>query len=543
MGGLGEIGMNCLALEQRDGIVVVDCGTSFPESDLGIDVIHPDFSWLVENADRVRGLVLTHGHEDHIGAVSFLLDELDLPIWAPAHAQALVEKRLRERGFPLEEVRFHEHRVGRPFDVGPFEIESIRVAHSITDATALSIRTAAGVVVHTGDFNFDPDPPDGEPTDAARLEAIGDAGVALLLSDSTNIDVPVRPGSEREVGDALRRIVVQAKQRVFVVMFASNVQRLLSLGEVAVETGRKICLLGRSLSTHTEIATALGKLNFPSNLLVDPEQARTLPRDKLLVLAGGSQAERTSAMRRLASGEHGQMQIDEGDDVVFSSRIIPGHERVVFAMLCDLLRLGAQLHTRVTNPGVHTSGHAGRSEQTRMLELIRPKAFVPVHGTLHHLLRHAELARELGVPQVEVIENGSTVVLDRESGLSRGRGIVHGKVDVAIGGERISAEALKRRAEAGRSGYALVSVVLGANDKLAGPPAVSTRGVPVADDDEAVVRAVARAVAEQLSAGRKRRRSGLSVEEEIRRAARRVILEHSGVRPQIEVQVHRVSDL
>jgi ribonuclease J len=399
------------------------------------------------------------------------------------------------------------------------------------------------VVLHTGDFNFDPDPPDGEPTDVERLAAIGDAGVALLLSDSTNIDVPERPGSEREVAAALRRIVTAAENRVFVVMFASNVQRLRSLCAIAVETGRKLCLMGRSLSTHTEIASAIGKLDYPSNLLVDPDQARTLPRGKLLVLAGGSQAERTSAMRRLASGEHGQMQIDADDDVVFSSRIIPGHERVVFAMLCDLLRLGARLHTRVTDPAVHTSGHAGRSEQRRMIELIRPRAFVPVHGTLHHLLRHAELARELGVQAVDVIENGSTVVWDAERGLARGRGVVHGKVDVALGGERISAEALKRRAEAGRTGYALVSVVMDRNEQLAGPPAVSTRGVPIADDDEAVGRAVARGVAEQLRAGRKRRRSGLSLEEEVRRAARRVLLQHCGVRPQIEVHVHRLSDV
>jgi ribonuclease J len=534
--------MNCLALEQRDGIVVVDCGTSFPESDLGIDVIHPDFSWLSDNADRVSGLVLTHGHEDHIGAVSFLLDELDVPIWTPAHARALVEKRLRERGYPLDEVEFHEHCVRLPFDVGPFQIESIRVAHSITDATALCIRTAGGVVFHTGDFNFDPDPPDGEPTDVDRLRAIGEAGVALLLSDSTNIDVPERTGSEREVGEALRQIVLGAEHRVFVVMFASNVQRLRSLCAIAIETDRKICLLGRSLSTHAEIAKAIGKLNYPSNLLLDPDQARTLPRNKLLVLAGGSQAERTSAMRRLASGEHGQMQVDAGDDIVFSSRIIPGHERVVFAMLCDLLRLGARLHTRVTNPAVHTSGHAGRSEQRRMIELIRPQAFVPVHGTLHHLLRHAELARELGVRAVDVIENGHTVVWDAELGLTRGRDVVHGKVDVALGGERISAGALKRRAEAGRTGYALVSVVMDPSDQLAGPPAVSTRGVPGADDDDDVGRAVARGVAEQLRSGRKRRRSGLSVEEEVRRAARRVLLQHCGVRPQIEVHVHRLAD-
>ncbi len=532
--------MNCLALEQRDGIVVVDCGTAFPESDLGIDVIHPDFSWLVDNVDRLSGVVLTHGHEDHIGAVSFLLSEVDVPIWAPAHARALVERRLPERGFSLKEVRFRDHRVGEPFKVGPFEIESIRVAHSITDATALAIRTAAGLVLHTGDFNFDPDPPDGEPTDEARLRELGDEGVGLLLSDSTNIDVPERAGSEREVAEALRRIVAAAKNRVFIVMFASNVQRLRSLGDIAQESGRKICLLGRSLGNHAEIAKALRRLDWPSDLVIAPEQARDLPRDRVLVLAGGSQAERASAMRRLAWNEHGQMEVSEGDDVVFSSRVIPGNERVVFAMMCDLLRLGVKLHTRVTDPSVHTSGHGGRSEQRKMLELIRPKAFIPVHGTLHHLLRHAELGREVGVDSVDVIENGSTAVWDADAGLSRGANVPHGKIDIAMGGEPLEGDVLKRRADLGRTGCALVSVVVDAEEKMVAPPSVTTRGIPAVDDDEHALRAVARAVEEQLRIRRKRRRGTLPLEEEARRAARRVLLDESGVRSQIDVHVLRL---
>ncbi|MEZ4219647.1 MAG: ribonuclease J [Polyangiaceae bacterium] len=529
--------MNCLALEQRDGILVVDCGTSFPDSDLGIDVIHPDFRWLLDNVEQLSGVVITHGHEDHIGAVSYLLDEIDVPVWTPAHARALIERRLAERGFSRDEVRLRDCRVGQPFRVGPFEVEPIRVAHSITDATALAIRTAAGLVIHTGDFNFDPAPPDGEPTDEARLRALGDEGVQLLLSDSTNIDVPERPGSEQEVGEALREIVEAAEQRVFVVMFASNVQRLRCLGDIARETGRKLCLLGRSLGTHSEVAKTLDRLAWPSDLLVAPEQAQTLPRDQVLVLAGGSQAERSSAMRRLASKEHNQMSVEAGDDVVFSSRVIPGNERIVFAMMCDLLRLGARLHTRVTAPRVHTSGHAGRSEQRRMLELVRPQSFIPVHGTLHHLLRHADLAREQGVEHVDVIENGTTAICDPDAGLRRGPAVPVGKIDIALGGQPLDAETRRRRSDVARTGFVLLSLVVDGDDNLQAPPAVTARGVPSVDDDDDVLRSIAREIVEQLNSRRKRRRTSLPIEEQARRAARRVILDVSGVRPQIEVQV------
>ncbi|MCA9595041.1 MAG: ribonuclease J [Myxococcales bacterium] len=530
--------MNCLAIEQSDGILVVDCGTSFPHDDLGVDVLHPDFSWLAENVERLRGVVITHGHEDHIGALPFLLDELDVPVWGPAHALALARRRLKERGFGEDELRLREVSVGTRFDVGPFQVEPIRVSHSIIEATALAIRTNAGIVLHTGDFHMDPSPPDGEPTDVARLEALGDEGVTLLLSDSTNIDVPERsPMSERHVGETLARLVSEAPARAFVVMFASNVQRLRLLGDIAQKAGRKISLFGRSLNTQVEIATRLGHLQWPSNLLVAAEDAESVPRDQLLVLAGGSQAEPNSAMRRLASNTHQHLKIADGDSVFFSSRVIPGNERVAFDMMCDLLRLGARVHTRVTDPGVHTSGHASRSEQRRMLELIRPRAFVPVHGTLHHLLRHADLARELGVDQVLVTENGTAVAYDAERGLRHDGGFPHGKVPIAMGGEPLSAEVLKRRADLGRGGVAVVSVALDADERAVAPPAVTTRGIPAVDDDPAALRSVAHRVAETLARRRPRR---LELEEELRRAARRALVELSGTRPQIEILIVRV---
>lgn len=537
LGGLGEIGMNCLAIEQSDGIVVVDCGTAFPADDLGIDVLHPDFAWLLERADDVSGVVLTHGHEDHIGALPYLLRELELPVWGPPHALGLARRRLAEHDLDADLREVH---AGERFSVGPFEIEGIRVAHSIVEATALAIETRAGTVLHTGDFNMDPDPPDGEPTDVSRLRAIGERGVELLLSDSTNVDVPIRPGSEREVGAALERIVRQADARVFIAMFSSNVQRLRMLGDIAQRTRRKVCLLGRSLTTQHEVATAVGRLSWPSDLLIAPEQARDWPRDALLVLAGGSQAERNSAMNRLACGSHPMLSVDSGDTVVLSARVIPGNERNVFTMMSELIRRGAKLHTRVSDPDVHTSGHAGRSEQQQMIELTRPRAFVPVHGTLHHLMRHAELARELGVRDVLVAENGTSIGFDPDQGLSKAGSVPWGRVAIALGGERLEPEHLRRRADMARYGVALVTLALDEEGFLVTGPMVTSRGIPNVDDDDAALAAVARDVA--VIVERVRTWRGVDDVEEVRRAARRRLCEICGCRPTVEVQILRVED-
>lgn len=530
--------MNCLALEQEDGILIIDCGMSFPENDLGVDVIHPDFTWLFEQAERVVGVFLTHGHEDHIGGLPYLLAELDVPVWGPPHALGLVAKRLAEHGFEPGEIPLLPAAPGQSYEVGPFSVEPVRVAHSIVEASALAVRTRAGLVVHTGDFNFDPDPPDGEPTDEARLAALGDEGVSLLLSDSTNIDVPERAGSEREVGAALERLIGRAETRVVVAMFASNVQRLMLLGRIAERTGRKICLLGRSLNTHVEVAEAIGRLAWPSHLRIPAEDAQAFPRERLLVLAGGSQAEASSAMARVAAGTHPLLALDAGDHVVLSARIIPGNDRPVFAMMGALLRRGVHLHTRANEPGVHTSGHAGRSEQQKMLALVRPATFVPVHGTLHHLVRHAELARARGVTRVHVIENGTPVVLCRDE-LTLDGEVPHGRVAVARGGMPLDDDILHRRAELARSGVVSVALALDGRDRLLGAPSVVARGVPGADDDDEVLGLIARAVERALERVRNWRRVNLA--EELRRAARRALHEECGIRPVVEVHLLRSS--
>lgn len=542
LGGLGEIGLNCLALEQDDGIVVIDCGTAFPRDDLGVDVLRPDFRWLTERSARISGVFITHGHEDHVGAVPHLLAELDVPIWGPPHALAMIRRRLPEHELDADDVELHAAHAGSVYEVGPFLIEPIRVAHSIVEASALRIETSAGTIVHTGDFNFDPDPPDGEPTDVARLSALGDAGVALLLSDSTNIDVAERAGSERAVGRALERHVLAAESRVIVAMFASNVQRLRMLGEIAQRAGRKICLLGRSLGTQVEIATDIGRLAWPSNLRVSPEHAATMPRHEVLVLAGGSQAEANSALARLARSAHHQMEIERGDTVVLSSRVIPGNERPVFEMICDLLRLGARVISRTTDPEVHTSGHAGRSEQQRMIELVRPRAFLPVHGTLHHLLRHAELARDCGVDDVLVVENGTSARFG-DAGLATDAAFPVGRVPIALGGEPLDRGTLGRRLELGRNGVVHVALAFDDERALIAGPAVTASGVPAVDDQRAALKAVAREVAAQVGRLRALALDDPRFVDELRRAARRQLLELCGYRPVVEVSVLRAGEV
>jgi ribonuclease J len=516
---------------------VVDCGTSFPHDDIGIDVVHPNFTWLVQQRERLVGVFLTHGHEDHIGAVPYLLRKVTVPIWGPRHALELTRRRLREHGYRPDQVDFFEARPRVAYDVGPFRIEPVRVAHSIIEACALSIDTCVGRVFHTGDFNLDPQPPDGEPTDEERIRALGDAGVRLLLSDSTNIDVPDRRGSEREAGLALERLISAATGRVVVSMFASNVQRLISIGEIALAHGRRICPLGRSLEKHVGIARELGWLRWPSDLLLSPDQLEKTPHERVLVLAGGTQGERWSTLRRLGSRTHRYLTLAEGDTVVHSARIIPGNEREVLDLFCDLMRQGVDLHTRFTEPDVHSSGHACRSEQRSMIEWLRPRSFLPVHGTLHHLRKHAQLARETGVEDTLVVENGEVVVVNAEGPLRREAGVEHGRVSVAFGGTVLDQETAHRRLDLGRNGVVVVALAVDEEGRRLAAPGVRALGVPGLDDDERAVASLERALDEALFGDRRARRQDR--EREARRVVRRAVFDASGVKPNVVVQVVR----
>jgi ribonuclease J len=544
--------MNCLAIEQDGQALIVDCGVTFDERGLGVDVVHPDFAAL--DALRVAGVFITHGHEDHIGAVPYLLRRIDAPVYGPRYALGLVRERAAEHEI-LDHVDLRVVAPREHVRVGPFDVEPVRVTHSIADATALAIRTAAGLVVHTGDFKFDDSPPDGEAFDVERFEELSREGVRLLLSDSTNIDAAGPTGSEEGVGQALDEVVGAAPHAVVVAVFASNVHRLRMLGDIARRHGRKVVALGRSVSTHARVARATPRatgphagepyLEWPSDLVWPADRARELPRRAVLGIATGSQGEEAAALARLARGEHPALDLAEGDVVVMSSRVIPGHEPQVMHLMGDLLRRGVRLRTWWSDRAIHVSGHAHRQEQRRMLELVRPRAFVPVHGTLHHLLRHAALAREVGVPEVCVLENGDVGELGSHAEPMRKAGRVHaGRVHV-FAQRPLAPVVLRDRAALAANGTAHVVVSIDEDGRLVGDVTLSTRGVVEEAVDTHVLdaaRSEVRAALEEL-AGEERampRPRDEDAAETARRAVRRAFGRLLGFKPVTTAAVLRV---
>lgn len=541
LGGLGEVGMNCLALETAEGLLVVDCGITFPEDDHGVELLHPDFSYLLERRERVLGVFLTHGHEDHIAALAYLLPVLNVPVWGPPHALKLALRRVRERqgdesALPVD---FRPAFPGEVYSIGPFRVEPIRVSHSIIEATALYIEAPGGSVLHTGDFKFDLNPPDGEPTDEERLAALGARGVDLLLSDSTNVDSAGSAGSERSVAEALETVIARAERRVVVGLFSSNVQRLISLGQIAERTGRKIGLLGRSLRTHVEAAHDLGHLAWNSDHRLTSEQIATCRPSDLLVLAGGTQAESGSAMVRIAHAEHPALSLASGDSVILSSRVIPGNERRVSRMMSNLLRLDVDLHTYATSRELHTSGHANRDELEHMIGLVRPRCFIPVHGTRHHLENHAALASAAGVPSCMVIENGQVAEL-AGGRLRRADTVKSGVVAIDRGQSVLTPAVLRERFGLGRSGIALLCLVLDRNGVLQSPAELRTYGVASFDEPEAGAR-LAREAEQLLQKQskiwlRRGRDAALELEKFLSWRLERLM----GTRPHVSVQISRI---
>lgn len=538
LGGLGEVGMNCLALDDSEQVLVIDCGTSFPNDDYGISVHHPRFDWLYANRKRVAAIVLTHGHEDHIGALPYLLQgcpDLRVPIVGPRHALRLVARRLIDHGLEEQTSLLSELPLGQTRSVGAFQLQNLRVSHSIADATALLVTTVAGRVLHTGDFNFDPEPSDGEATDEEALLRMGDEGVDLLLSDSTNVDNDSDPGSEAEVYEALDDVMRDSQQRVFVALFSSNIQRLISLGKIAARRGRRIVLLGRSLAQHVAVARELGYLKWSDALELPVERLRSYPRKEVLVLCSGTQAEAGSAMARLAEGSHRYARIDAGDRVIFSSRVIPGYERPVSELMDALTRLGAVVESRLSRPDLHTSGHANRREQRRMLELVRPRCFVPVHGTLHHLNRHAALARECGINHSAVIENGQVLVL-QDGALRKGGDVPCGTVSVACSGQALDPVVLKTRRDLGRYGALSVALLCDKQWRLAAAPRLTGSGLPLFDEQQASGQLI---LALQAAWSSFRGRSTDCLEQEVHQFLRRHLEQTFGLRPLVAVHVLR----
>ena len=412
LGGLGEIGKNMMVIEYGDEAVVIDSGVLFPEENMpGVDFVIPDVSYLIENSDKLKAILITHGHEDHIGALPYVLEHLDVPVYSSRLTHGLITVKLKEHG-RLADARLNVVQPDEPFTIGKLGIEFFRVCHSIPDAMGITIRTPLGLVIHTGDFKVDHTPTDGKPTDFSVLARMADEGVLLLCSDSTYAEVEGYTPSEMLVGESLDREISQAQGRVMVATFASLISRVQQVVDAAVRYDRKVTVVGRSMVNNVKMARNLGYLQVPEGAIISMNEARKLPHEEVVIIATGAQGEPTSALVRIANGEHQDVEIEEGDTVIVSASPIPGNETLVARTLDNLLRQGAKvLYSRIAT--VHVHGHASREELKMMLSLVKPKFFVPVHGEYRHLVAHADLAVSMGIPAENtfVLEDGEVLAL------------------------------------------------------------------------------------------------------------------------------------
>ena len=500
LGGLGEIGKNMLALEYDGDIVVIDAGISFPGEDLpGINLVIPDISYLIENASKVRGIVITHGHEDHTGALPFVLDQLDVPVYAPRLAEGLISAKLKGYG-KLKNAQLEIATPGIPFDVGVFTVESFRVCHSIPDSTGLIVRYPGGAVIHTGDFKFDHTPVDGRPADLSRLAQLGDEGVQLLLSDSTYAELPGYTPSEQTVGDTLRQIMGEAEGRVIVATFASLVSRVQQVIDAAVANGRKVCVEGRSMVETVNLSEKLGYLDVPDGTLIRLDDARKLPPSQVTIVLTGTQGEPSSALSRIANREHKHIEIEPKDTVVMSASPIPGNQGHIGKTIDNLFRLGANvLYGRIRQ--VHVHGHASQEELKLMLGLTRPRFFVPIHGEHRHQVIHTRLAQSMGVDpdNTFVLDNGDVLEVSEHEARITDR-VQAGPVYLDGSGRwETESKVLKDRRKLARYGFVIITLSLDkATGKVNSNPEVVTQGFAEEAETPALIEGTHRVVAETV---------------------------------------------
>ena len=501
LGGLGEIGKNMTVIEFGNDLILIDCGMGFPDEDMyGIDVVLPDITYLRNNASRIRAMIITHGHEDHIGAVPYVLKELDVPIYTTPLTAALIELKLEEHDL-LYNTQIFTKKAGSVFRVGCFTIEFIRVNHSIPDAVALAIKTPVGTVVHTGDFKIDVTPISGGMTDLVRFGELGNEGVLVLMSDSTNVETPGHSASERKVGESFDKLFLNCDKRIIITTFASNVHRLQQIINVAAKYHRKVAVTGRSMENVLRTAMVLGYMDVPEGVLMDLDQIKTQPKNRTVIISTGSQGEAMSALYRMAFSEHKQIQVDHGDRVIISASAIPGNENTISRVIDELFHKGAEvIYDRHTD--LHVSGHACQEEQKMMLALVKPKYFVPVHGEHRMLVKHAELGRLMGVAPKNVViaENGFVIEFTKKGVICQDTvqaGAV--LVDGSGGIGEVGSVVMRDRHKLAEDGMIVIVMTYSSHDhKLLAMPEILTRGFIYVKDSEELIEEMSRVVMETV---------------------------------------------
>ena len=529
IGGLGEFGMNMLALRCAGEILVIDAGILFPGAEqMGVDVIVPDLAFLRDHRDEIRGLIATHGHEDHIGAIPYVLSELNPPVYATPFTERLIRRRLEEHELP-EEPDFRRVAAGESVRIGCFDVEFIHVTHSTVDCVALAIDTPLGTVVHTADFKIDQTPVRGPLFDLHAFAERGKKGVLLLLSDSTNVSREGITPSERAVRPAFEDIFAEAESSIFLTCFSSATHRVQQILDLAFEFDRKVAMVGRSLTTASEIARDLGHLVVPADTLIAPQDMMKLPRERRVMIVSGSQGEPMSSMARASVGKHRYAVIEEGDDVIMSARMIPGNEKPIYRVIDHLCRRGADVHYGSRNPPLHVSGHAAAEELKLILNLVRPRYFMPVHGEYRQLSQHARLAEPLkdqGLQETFILQSGQTLVID-EDGARRGEEVPVGRVfiDTGTGEEIIEELVIRDRRHLSEFG---VIVPIVAIDRQSGritvQPEIVSRGFAVSEESEEMLDGAVKIVRETVETSSREEIEDLGLmEEKIRTDLKRYV--------------------